>query len=60
LRALEHGFRIKVAEVASASIEVDTPSDLERARAALRAANDQSPATIDQRPATGGAGGRGA
>jgi 3-deoxy-manno-octulosonate cytidylyltransferase (CMP-KDO synthetase) len=60
LRALEHGFRIKVAEVASASIEVDTPSDLERARAALRAASDQSPAINDQRPAPGGAGGRGA
>lgn len=35
LRALEWGFRIKVTEVDSASIEVDTPRDLERARAAL-------------------------
>jgi 3-deoxy-manno-octulosonate cytidylyltransferase (CMP-KDO synthetase) len=32
LRALEWGFRIKVAEVREASIEVDTPEDLERAR----------------------------
>jgi 3-deoxy-manno-octulosonate cytidylyltransferase (CMP-KDO synthetase) len=37
LRALEWGFRIKVAEVATASIEVDTPRDLERARAELAA-----------------------
>ena len=49
LRALEHGFRIKVAEVAAASIEVDTPADLERARMYT---NDQS--------ATGGTGRRGA
>ena len=34
LRALEWGFRIKVAETtASVGIEVDTPEDLERARA---------------------------
>ena len=33
LRALEWGFRIKVVEVAAASIEVDTAQDLERARA---------------------------
>lgn len=32
LRALEHGYRIRVAEVKAASIEVDTPEDLERAR----------------------------
>ena len=32
LRALEWGFRIKVAEVEEGSIEVDTPVDLERAR----------------------------
>lgn len=37
LRALEWGFRIKVAEVATASVEVDTPRDLERARAELAA-----------------------
>jgi 3-deoxy-manno-octulosonate cytidylyltransferase (CMP-KDO synthetase) len=37
LRALEWGFRIKVAEVAAASIEVDTPRDLERARQQLAA-----------------------
>lgn len=34
LRALERGFRIKVVEVEQAAIEVDTPQDLERARAA--------------------------
>jgi len=33
LRALEWGFRIKVAETPTAGIEVDTPHDLERARA---------------------------
>ena len=33
LRALEWGFRIKVAETTYAGIEVDTPQDLERARA---------------------------
>jgi len=32
LRALEWGFRIKVVDVAAASIEVDTARDLERAR----------------------------
>ena len=37
LRALEWGFRIKVTEVEAASIEVDTPRDLERARAQLAA-----------------------
>lgn len=37
LRALEWGFRIKVTSVAAASIEVDTPRDLERARAQLAA-----------------------
>jgi 3-deoxy-manno-octulosonate cytidylyltransferase (CMP-KDO synthetase) len=35
LRALEWGFRIKVAEVAASSIEVDTAQDLDRARAAI-------------------------
>lgn len=53
LRALEHGFRIRVNTVQSASIEVDTPADLERARAALstaplRGARDKR----DTRPAT--------
>ena len=33
LRALEWGFRIKVAETAAVGIEVDTPHNLERARA---------------------------
>jgi 3-deoxy-manno-octulosonate cytidylyltransferase (CMP-KDO synthetase) len=32
LRALEHGFRIKVVETAFDSIGVDTPADLERVR----------------------------
>ncbi len=42
LRALEWGFRIKVAEVQYAGVEVDTPQDLERARAmpALRRGGD--------------------
>ena len=33
LRALESGFRIRVAETGAAGVEVDTPEDLERARA---------------------------
>jgi len=33
LRALEWGFRIRVTAVPAASIEVDTPADLQRARA---------------------------
>jgi 3-deoxy-manno-octulosonate cytidylyltransferase (CMP-KDO synthetase) len=33
LRALEWGFRIRVAETPTAGLEVDTPEDLERARA---------------------------
>jgi 3-deoxy-manno-octulosonate cytidylyltransferase (CMP-KDO synthetase) len=37
LRALEWGFRIKVTAIGAASIEVDTPRDLERARAQLAA-----------------------
>lgn len=41
LRALEWGFRIKVAEVAAASIEVDTPRDLQRAREQLAARAQQ-------------------
>jgi 3-deoxy-manno-octulosonate cytidylyltransferase (CMP-KDO synthetase) len=32
LRALEHGFRIKLVETTKDSIEVDTPEDLERVR----------------------------
>ena len=35
LRALEWGFRIRVVEVEEASVEVDTPEDLEKARALL-------------------------
>jgi 3-deoxy-manno-octulosonate cytidylyltransferase (CMP-KDO synthetase) len=42
LRALEWGFRIRVTEVAAASIEVDTPRDLDRARAELTAGSGQS------------------
>ncbi len=37
LRALEWGFRIRVVSVDTPSIEVDTPRDLERARAELAA-----------------------
>ena len=35
LRALEHGFRIRVVEVASASWGIDTPADLEKFKALL-------------------------
>ncbi len=37
LRALEHGHRIRVAEGGSAGFGIDTPEDLERARAVLAA-----------------------
>lgn len=33
LRALHHGFRIRVADVVETGVEVDTPDDLERAEA---------------------------
>ena len=36
LRALEHGYRIKVVKVAHRSIGVDTPEDLERVRQVFR------------------------
>jgi 3-deoxy-manno-octulosonate cytidylyltransferase (CMP-KDO synthetase) len=39
LRALEHGIRIRVVETGYASIGVDTPDDLERARHLLAAAS---------------------
>ena len=54
LRALEWGFRIKVGEVAAASIEVDTPADLERARAAAvrSGAPSEHGATQDWQSAT--------
>ena len=35
LRAIEHGFRIRVVESRHESVEVDTPEDLERARRML-------------------------
>ena len=41
LRALEHGIKIKVVQVAHASIGVDTPEDLERVRHLLGTANGQ-------------------
>jgi 3-deoxy-manno-octulosonate cytidylyltransferase (CMP-KDO synthetase) len=37
LRALEHGYRIRVVETTHDSIEVDTPQDLERVRERLAA-----------------------
>jgi hypothetical protein len=50
--------------VAAASIEVDTPADLERARAALASSpgpglRDAQSAAGEQRPTTGGMGRRG-
>ncbi len=38
LRALEHGYRIKVVETEFDSIEVDTPHDLERVKALIASA----------------------
>ena len=35
LRALEHGFRIRVVEVESASWGIDTPADLEKFKSLL-------------------------
>ena len=32
LRALEHGYRIRVGEVSMPTLEINTPSDLERAQ----------------------------
>ena len=37
LRALEHGFRVRVVETRHESVEVDTPEDLERVRRLLAA-----------------------
>ena len=53
LRALEWGFRIKVADVAAASIEVDTPADLERVRAVFADAADRRATNDEQRATTG-------
>jgi 3-deoxy-manno-octulosonate cytidylyltransferase (CMP-KDO synthetase) len=36
LRALERGYRIRVVASVAPSLEVDTPEDLERARAAAK------------------------
>ncbi len=43
LRALEWGYRIMVAAVSAGSIEVDTPADLERARAVAAADEARQP-----------------
>jgi 3-deoxy-manno-octulosonate cytidylyltransferase (CMP-KDO synthetase) len=50
LRALEHGFRIRVVETQYESIEIDTPDDLERVRRLLAeeprsGANSRAPST---------------
>jgi 3-deoxy-manno-octulosonate cytidylyltransferase (CMP-KDO synthetase) len=45
LRALEHGYRIKVVETAFDSIGVDTPADLERVRQLIAARGEPSSAT---------------
>jgi len=42
LRALEHGFRIKVATTELTSQGVDTPEDLERVRAAVAGGKSQA------------------
>jgi 3-deoxy-manno-octulosonate cytidylyltransferase (CMP-KDO synthetase) len=39
LRALEHGFRIKVRETTSDSIEVDTPEDIEKVEALIESSS---------------------
>jgi 3-deoxy-manno-octulosonate cytidylyltransferase (CMP-KDO synthetase) len=36
LRALEHGFRIRVVEVESESWGIDTPADLEKFKSVLK------------------------
>jgi 3-deoxy-manno-octulosonate cytidylyltransferase (CMP-KDO synthetase) len=43
LRALEHRVRIRVVEVPHASIEVDTPDDLERVRRMVAGAREECP-----------------
>jgi 3-deoxy-manno-octulosonate cytidylyltransferase (CMP-KDO synthetase) len=43
LRALEHGFKIKVAETSYRGFGIDTPEDLERARALLAAGAQGGP-----------------
>lgn len=40
LRALDHGYRIRVADVEEPAVEVDTPEDLKRAEEHLRAAEN--------------------
>jgi 3-deoxy-manno-octulosonate cytidylyltransferase (CMP-KDO synthetase) len=40
LRALEHGFRIKVVETLYDSVEVDTPQELERVRSLMKDKGD--------------------
>ena len=42
LRAMEHGYRIKVVETMHDSIEVDTPEDLERVRSILKVIRHKS------------------
>ncbi|MBI3077276.1 MAG: 3-deoxy-manno-octulosonate cytidylyltransferase [Deltaproteobacteria bacterium] len=55
LRALEHGFRIKVVPTACQALGVDTPEDLARVRAILAAEAGQRPAQAAQgAPAEGG------
>jgi 3-deoxy-manno-octulosonate cytidylyltransferase (CMP-KDO synthetase) len=47
LRALEHGIRIQVVETAYESVEVNTPHDLERARAHAAAHTQDTGQTAD-------------
>jgi len=48
LRALEHGFRIRVVEVESESWGIDTPADLERFKVVVGNVGNKSPSEKDK------------
>ncbi len=48
LRALEHGYRIKVIETGFDTIGVDTPEDLEKVKARMLKERNQKPEYRDQ------------
>ena len=56
LRALERGHRIRVVETSYGGFGIDTPEDLERARALLAGTSGSGGAGACSRPAPGGAG----